>query len=251
MYDNGAGVSRDYVAARKWYARAAELKNGDAEYRLGMLLEAGLGGKKDQASADEMYKRAADHGSQDAEIKIGRKALYQTTSPNSGYFQFVMAMQMLDQKNKDYDPAKGVKFLEKSAEIGHPLAMSQLGWIYANGQAGVNKDEAKAIQYYQQAIARDPKFAVPLNNYAWILVTSDNQKMHDPQKALDMALKAVALTDGKNGNYVDTLAYAYFELGQVDKAVETETRAAQLSPQSESIKKTLARFQAAKQQAHK
>jgi TPR repeat protein len=251
MYDRGWGVAQDYSMARKWYAKASEQKISAAEYRLAMLMEAGLGGAKDQAAADAMYKQAADHGSDEAEERLGRKSPYLATSPNSGYFQLVAAMQMLDQKNANYDPVKGLKFLEKAAEIGHPRAMTQLGWIYANGQAGLTKDEPRAIQYYQQAITRDPTFAIPYNNYAWILVSSDNPKMRDPKKALELALKAVALGEGKNGGHLDTLACAYFELGQVDKALEIETKAAELSPQNESIKQTLIKFQAAKKEAKK
>ena len=49
---------------------------------------------------------------------------------------------------------------------------------------------------------------------------------------------------GDNASYLDTLATAYFEAGQPDKAAETERRALTLKPDDPSYKKALEKYEA-------
>ena len=51
------------------------------------------------------------------------------------------------------------KWTEKAAEQGHPLALYNMGWSYANGR-GVPWDEKKAVKWYERAAKRgDPTAA--------------------------------------------------------------------------------------------
>jgi TPR repeat protein len=43
MYRNGGSVSVDLQKAAVWYAKAAEQNYSDAQYRLGLALQAGVG----------------------------------------------------------------------------------------------------------------------------------------------------------------------------------------------------------------
>ena len=55
------------------------------------------------------------------------------------------------------------------------------------------------------------------------------------------ARRAVAL-EPEDSNILDTLAEVYFRLGQVEKAIEVESRALELSPEDNYLKEQLARF---------
>jgi TPR repeat protein len=46
---------------------------------------------------------------------------------------------------------EALKWLTKAAESGDPTAKSKLGDFYSTGQGGVQKDLARAVQYYKEA----------------------------------------------------------------------------------------------------
>jgi tetratricopeptide (TPR) repeat protein len=115
--------------------------------------------------------------------------------------------------------------------------------MYANGR-GTAKDEKQAEEYYLKAITADRNYALPYNELAWLYVTTADPKLHNAKKALDLAKMAVELSQKKNADFLDTLAHAFFELGDFTQAVETERQAAELAPKDEFIRKTLADYQA-------
>ena len=246
LYDRGLGVAQDYRAARKWYQQAAERKVPDAEYRLGLLLEQGLGGEKDADLALRWLRRAAKDGSEDAQVKLGLRSPSQATSTASGYFQYQIAQAMFEGKGMAKDQARAVLFLEKSADAGYPPAFLALGRIYARGD-GVAKDEAKAVGYLEKAIAHDPKYDTAYNTLAWTLVIAEDTGVRNPQKALGYASKAVELSGGTKAYQIDTLAHVYFALGNFDRAVELESNALAMQPDSDFYKKSLSEFELAKE----
>jgi len=109
LYENGTGVTKDYVAARAWYERAAEagdaaafralgvfsqegkggldpdlprarehfraaseMGDGEASRRLGLMLERGEGGAVDVEAARRLYARAAEQGDRAAAAELRR-----------------------------------------------------------------------------------------------------------------------------------------------------------------------------------
>src|SRR5580704_2335322 len=245
LLDEGKGTPQDYKAARDWYAKAAERGIGDAAYRLALLNEQGLGGAKNNEAAHKWLEKAAENGSEDAQVRLGQKQASVATSVNSGYFQYMAAMAMVQGKEVKKDEATAIKFLEKAAEAGYPPAMDQLGDMYTNGQ-GTSKDEKKAEQYYLQAIATDGKYAAPYNELAWLYVTTTDAKLHNAKRALELGKAAVELSQLKDAAFLDTLAHAFFELGDLTQAVENEGLATDLDPKNQFIQKTLAEYKAAK-----
>lgn len=102
----------------------------------------------------------------------------------------------------------------------------------------------EAIQAYEKSlsISRDNSHA--LNNLAWLLATCEEIKYRNPERALELALKAVHIE--KAPHILDTLAESYYVNGNYKEAIETEKEALK-SAQSDRThyKNQLKKFQAA------
>jgi tetratricopeptide (TPR) repeat protein len=84
-------------------------------------------------------------------------------------------------------------------------------------------DEA-AVQL-RRAVELRGDFAALANNLAWLLLTHPNVEPADPEEALRLASRAVALTHGRSPQPLYTLALAQAREGRFDEAVETARRA--------------------------
>jgi len=79
------------------------------------------------------------------------------------------------------------------------------------------------VKWYRKAAEGGAVTA--FNSLAWILATSENSAIRDGSNAVVFAEKAVAATKHKTPAELDTLATAYAETGQFEKAVSTEQEA--------------------------
>jgi hypothetical protein len=67
----GAGVKQDYAEAMKWYRKAADQGEANAQVSIGWMYSNGLGVKKDDAEAFKWYLMAAEQGDSGAQQDIG------------------------------------------------------------------------------------------------------------------------------------------------------------------------------------
>ncbi|KAA5545922.1 tetratricopeptide repeat protein [Roseiconus nitratireducens] len=72
-----------------------------------------------------------------------------------------------------------------------------------------------------------------LNNLAWVLATSPQEGVRNGERAVELANRAVDLSQGEEPHILSTLAAAYAEAGDFDKAVEWSTKAVELGKQQE------------------
>ena len=70
-YDNGQGVTKDDVEAVKWYRKAAEQNYAEAQYNLGFCYANGQGVAKDEAEAVKWYRKAAEQNYAAAQNNLG------------------------------------------------------------------------------------------------------------------------------------------------------------------------------------
>jgi spermidine synthase len=78
----------------------------------------------------------------------------------------------------------------------------------------------EAARYYRETLRRDPIHAAATNNLAWLLATSRDPSVRDPEEAVAHAERG-AIRAGRNPRVLDTLAAAYAAAGRYDDAVRT------------------------------
>jgi tetratricopeptide (TPR) repeat protein len=86
----------------------------------------------------------------------------------------------------------------------------------------------KAIADYNQALAVNPNYANAYENLGWLYSTCPDANHRYGKKAFENANKAYQLDGGKSWTYIDTLAAAYAESDDFDRASEWETKAIKL-----------------------
>jgi tetratricopeptide (TPR) repeat protein len=79
----------------------------------------------------------------------------------------------------------------------------------------------EAIQHCREALNVDSNNPVVLNNLAWILATAGKPELRNGGEAVQLATKAVDLTDRRLPFFIGTLAAAFAEAGQFPQAYET------------------------------
>lgn len=123
-------------------------------------------------------------------------------------------------------PAKAIESYLRAlaADPGHVDASFSLGMIYDRlGEKEV------AAGYYERALAANPRHLPSANNLAWLLATCRKDSLRDGARALALAEQALQLPGGSQVHLLHTLAAAYAETGQFDKAGQTALQAANLA----------------------
>jgi TPR repeat protein len=118
----------DEAKAFGFFKQAADLGDIAAMLNVGYFLDEGLGVKADKAAAMDWYRKAYDLGDASAANNIAI---------------------LCREKN---DQAGAAEWFAKAAELGDGDALVELAKINIAGQ-GVPKDEAKAREYLEKALA--------------------------------------------------------------------------------------------------
>jgi tetratricopeptide (TPR) repeat protein len=107
---------------------------------------------------------------------------------------------------------------------------------------------AEAVADYEKAIKLHRKSESILNNFAWVLATSPDDKLRDGKRAIQLATEACELTDYKLAYILSTLAAAYAETGDFETAVKWSGKAVEIGDKQHdgSLKKELESYKAKK-----
>jgi uncharacterized protein len=119
---------------------------------------------------------------------------------------------------------------------GYAAAEVRMAMLYLSGAfstpGGEAQNRAEAAKWYRKA--SDGGNIQAMNDLAWLLATSTNAAMRNGAEAVALAEKAVAATSRTNKDILDTLAAAYAETGQFEKAVSTQKDAISLIKDEDS-----------------
>jgi tetratricopeptide (TPR) repeat protein len=131
------------------------------------------------------------------------------------------------------------------------VAMEPKNWMLLRGRGdaylNVGK-QAEAIADYEAAMAVEPKDHGILNNLAWVLATSPDEKIRNGKRAIELATAACELSEYKLAHILSTLAAAYAETGDFDTAIKWSTKAVEADDgeHGDALKKELESYQAKK-----
>lgn len=138
LLEAGRGVARDVDAAKVQLLKAAGQGHALAQDRLGMFAAAGFGGKADMAEAMAWYRKAAEQGLAQSQTMLGN--------------------MLMNPKNPGYDAALSQAWLRKAAAQGNALALSGLGRKLWN-EAGAQGDVSEALALLEKAAAKGDRTA--------------------------------------------------------------------------------------------
>ena len=207
---------------------------GDAYYELGVALAAE--GRLDEAI--ENYRKAiqlnpdyayafnnlgnalAAKGQLDGAIRSYRRAaqimpMFSTALNNLGVT--LAAEGQFDDAIQSYHKAilAGPKNSDPYVNLG--IALGQLGRT------------REAVAQYREALKLDPNLPTALNNLAWALATSSDDRLRNGAEAVQLAERACELTQYNQPWFVGTLAAAYAEAGRFADAVAAAEKAVKLA----------------------
>jgi tetratricopeptide (TPR) repeat protein len=107
---------------------------------------------------------------------------------------------------------------------------------------------AEAIADFEKGLKLRPKDPGMLNNLAWVLATSPDDKLRNGKRAIELAKSACEVTQYKQAHILSTLAAAYAETGDFKTAIEWSEKAVQQGKddQKAALSKELASYRAGK-----
>jgi tetratricopeptide (TPR) repeat protein len=101
-------------------------------------------------------------------------------------------------------------------------------WIALQGRGDAylsQGDHQRARDDYEAALQLEANNSTILNNLAWLLATSTFDELRNGPRAIELAQRACEVTNFKAAHILSTLAAAYAETGDFDKAIEWSTKA--------------------------
>lgn len=169
-YESGKGAKLNKAEASKWYGRAADQGNADAQFKLATLFHEGAPGlKKNADRAFKLYLAAAQQGHAEAQNWVGycyqhglgvaqddKKAVewYQKAADAKlAMAENNLGLMYLSGKGVEQSYSKAFELFERSSNQGYDWGMNNLGGLYEKGW-GIEPDMAKALFLYRQAAAK-------------------------------------------------------------------------------------------------
>jgi serine/threonine protein kinase/WD40 repeat protein len=114
--------------------------------------------------------------------------------------------------------------LHRQVELADPLIQRYWDLMRTGGYA-------EAIAQLGKLLGRAPNHRLALNNLAWELATSPDEKQRDPTRAVELAKKAVERAP-LDAIYWNTLGVAHYRAGDYRGAIEALAKSEELEPET-------------------
>jgi tetratricopeptide (TPR) repeat protein len=120
------------------------------------------------------------------------------------------------------EPQKAVATYDHAIEVAPKLVAAFRGRADSYLSLG---EQAQAVSDYEAALRLEPKNSGVLNNLAWVLATSPEDKLRDGKRSIELAKEACEATEYKQAHILSTLAAGYAETGEFETAVTWSKKA--------------------------
>ena len=177
-----------------------------------------------QPDSADIYERLGDAHFQKGELE-GAIVQYQTAvrfQPGFAQAHNNLGYCLQQAGREDEAIAQYRKAIE--LEPGFAQTYNNLGNAYRQKEMA-----AEAVDSYEKAIALAPQFLPAQLNLAWILATWPDPGVRNGEKAVVLATRLNALSQGKDPKILRTLAAAYAETGKFAEAASTAKQALALA----------------------
>lgn len=181
---------------------------------------------KDFESAKKLAELFHANGNPKGAIAALKSAII--AKPDDGGSHYRLA-QLLARTGKGVEARKS---FEKAVEGEPDNALFHFGFAAFFDSSGEHR---LAVEHYGLGLAIQPGNKLAQNNLAWILATSWNPAVRDPQSALKLARELNEATGGREGTILDTLAVAEAGSGDFEKAVLLIQRAIEANPEGSLV----------------
>jgi tetratricopeptide (TPR) repeat protein len=206
--------------ARAYYDRAiAYALQGDYNQAIRDNTEAIHLNRNDADYADFYYNRGLDYqavGNLDKAIADFNEAIRRAPKQLNNYCGRASTFEdigQLDKASADYD------------QVTRSSPKEASDYLF-RGSAHFAKGNYKAAASdFETASRLSPKDYDVLASLAWFQATCPENSLRNGNRALEKSLRACELSRWQSSNVVDTLAAAYAEIGDFDRAVKYQTQA--------------------------
>lgn len=163
------------------------------------------------------------------------------TDPTNQEFRLQLATYLVGDKR----PRKAIEMLTSIIEsFGEKLDADQKELkgdaLRARGDALLSVGKhAEAVLDYEEALKVDAEDTGVLNNLAWVLATSTDDKVRNADRSIEIGTKACELTKYEKPHILSTLASGYAEKGDWETAIKWSTKAVELGAKEEDVSEQL------------
>jgi tetratricopeptide (TPR) repeat protein len=149
------------------------------------------------------------------------------SDPKNEEYRLQLAMYLMADKR----PRKAIEILDNVIADNEKNADA----LRSRGDALLSVGKhADAVADYEKALKIEPKDTGVLNNLAWVLATSKDDKVRDAKKSIEYGKQACELTEYKKPHILSTLASGYAEAGDFETAIKWSTKAVELGKGTEN-----------------
>lgn len=238
VYVEGSDAKRDPEQAFAWFTAAARQEDAYALRMLASFYGSGVATKQDLNLAKRLMVRSAELGDPESAVSVYRLLMFgpaerrdpplavhfltKAAKANNPRAAYMLGREHLRGSSVQHDLGAAVQWLQRSADAGYALASLWLSELHFKG-LGVTRDSARAEKLLSDALARAS--IQEKNDFAWELSVGEDERLRDGTLAVRVLEPALAAMAEKVAAHVDTLAAAYAEVRQFDRAVVTQQSA--------------------------
>lgn len=203
-YANGIGVAQDYVQAATWARKSAEQGDPEGQHNLGYAYQTGRGVEKDLVLAAQWWHKAAAQGNALSQVNLG--------------------INYATGQGVTKDLQQAVAWYRKAAEQGNSEAERHMGFAYQMG-AGVVQDIKQSAFWYRKAAEQGDEQAQ--HNLGFFYATGQGVSVDIVQASYwwrkaseqgypdSMANMGLCYLDGQGVTKDEVEAYAFFKIAGV------------------------------------